>query len=220
MKVNSSIIRIVGLLGEIPEKSADKLFQKFRDAGYHRDLYPVDTNGAKDGRSLQFLKDYFYPNFRNLMFLKDNEDETFRYIKLDNRTVSLTYGRDERKRIFLPDFGNIEIKLRPLEKTLYLFYLNHPEGVGLSFLRGKREELYEIYTSLSSIGNLQEMKNRIDEMANITSNSAAEKISKIKKAFVKAIGEELAKNYYIQGGNGEVKKVILDRHFLKIKTYN
>jgi len=44
MKVNSSIIRIVGLLGEIPEKSADKLFQRFRDAGYHRDLYPVDTN--------------------------------------------------------------------------------------------------------------------------------------------------------------------------------
>ena len=82
MKVNSSIIRIVGLLGEIPEKSADKLFQKFRDAGYHRDLYPVDTNGAKDGRSLQFLKDYFYPNFRNLMFLRDNEDETFRYINL------------------------------------------------------------------------------------------------------------------------------------------
>jgi ribosomal protein S17E len=118
---------------------------------------------------------------------------------------------DERKRIFLPDFGNIEIKLRPLEKTLYFFYLKHPEGVGLSFLRGKREELYEIYTSLSSIGNLQEMKNRIDEMTDITSNSAAEKISKIKKAFVKAIGEELAKNYYIQGGNGEVKKVVLDR---------
>jgi hypothetical protein len=121
---------------------------------------------------------------------------------------------DERKKIFLPDFGNIEIKLRPLEKTLYLFYLNHPEGVGLSFLRGKREELYEIYTSLSSIGNLQEMKNRIDEMTNITSNSAAEKISKIKKAFVKAIGEELAKNYYIQGGNGEVKKVNFGRELL------
>jgi len=118
---------------------------------------------------------------------------------------------DERKRIFLPDFGNIEIKLRPLEKTLYLFYLNHPEGIGLSFLRGKREELYEIYTSLSSIGNLQEMKNRIDDMANITSNSAAEKISKIKAAFVRAIGDELAKHYYIQGGNGEMKKIALDR---------
>jgi hypothetical protein len=113
---------------------------------------------------------------------------------------------DNENRIYLPDFGNIEIKLRPLEKTLYFFYLNHPEGVGLSFLRGKKVEMYEIYTKLSGIGNLEEMKSRINDMVDVTKSSAFEKISKIKAAFVKAIGEELAKNYYIQGGNGEVKK--------------
>ena len=118
---------------------------------------------------------------------------------------------DNDNRIFLPDFGNIEIKLRPLEKTLYFFYLNHPDGVGLSFLRGKREEMYDIYTKLSGIGSLEEMKSRINDMVDVTKSSAFEKISKIKATFVKAIGEELAKNYYIQGGNGEVKKVLLDR---------
>ena len=118
---------------------------------------------------------------------------------------------DNENRIFLPDFGNIEIKLRPLEKTLYFFYLNHPDGVGLSFLRGKREEMYDIYTKLSGIGSLEEMKSRINDMVDVTKSSAFEKISKIKATFVKAIGEELAKNYYIQGGNGEVKKVLLDR---------
>ena len=121
---------------------------------------------------------------------------------------------DTRNRIFLPDFGNIEIKLRPLEKTLYFLYLKHPDGIGLSFLCDYKQELYDIYTSLSSIGDLQEMRNRIDEMVNITSNSAAEKISKIKAGFVKAIGIELAKNYYIKGGNGEVKKVLLERDLL------
>jgi hypothetical protein len=55
------------------------------------------------------------------------------------------------------------------------------------------------------------MRKRIDDITNITSNSAAEKISKIKAAFVKAIGEELAQNYYIQGGYEEAKKVVLDR---------
>lgn len=118
---------------------------------------------------------------------------------------------DTRNRIFLPDFGNIEIKLRPLEKTLFFLYLKHPDGIGLSFLCDYKQELYDIYTSLSSIGDFQEMRNRIDEMVNITSNSAAEKISKIKAGFVKAIGIELAKNYYIQGGNGEVKKIVLNR---------
>ena len=138
MKVNSSIIRIVGLLGEIPEKSADKLFQKFRDAGYHRDLYPVDANGAKDTRSLQFLRDYFYPNFRNLMFLKDNEDETFRYIKLDNRTVSLTYGRDERKRIY---------SIGILKSELYLF----KEQIGLFSIS---IEIQEANKNLNDISNI------------------------------------------------------------------
>jgi hypothetical protein len=118
---------------------------------------------------------------------------------------------DSKQRIFLPDFGNIEIKLRPLEKALYRLYLDHPEGIGLSFLCDYREELNNIYKKISSIGDLEEMKARIDDIVNVTKSSAVEKISKIKAAFVKAIGEELAKHYYIHGGNGEVKKVNLDR---------
>ena len=118
---------------------------------------------------------------------------------------------DDKHRIFLPEFGNIEIKLRPLEKALYRLYLDHPEGIGLSFLCDYREELNNIYKEISSLGDLQEMKARINDIVNVTKSSAVEKISKIKAAFVKSIGEELAKHYYIHGGNGEVKKVNLDR---------
>ncbi len=121
---------------------------------------------------------------------------------------------DDNNKIFLPDFGNIEIKLRPLEKAIYILYLKHPEGIGLSFLCDHKEELYDIYANLSSIGALQEMKARIDDIVDVTKNSAVEKISKIKAAFVKAIGEKLAKHYYIHGGNGESKKIDLNRNLV------
>ncbi len=124
---------------------------------------------------------------------------------------------DERGKIYLPDFGNIEIKLKPLEKTIYKFYLAHPEGVRFSDLKDYKEELSKYYLSYinDDDGDIDHVKRVIDEriekLVNITNNAAAEKVAKIKVAFVKAIGEELAKHYYIQGGNGEVKRVMLDR---------
>ena len=153
MNVNSSIIRIVGLLGEIPEKSSDKLFQKFRNAGYRRDLYPVDTNGTKDTRSLQFLRDYFYPDFRNLMFLTDIEEETFRYIKLDNRKISLTYGRGERKKTY---------PIGILKSELYLF----KEQIGLFSISIEIQEPHKNLDDLSNI--ISVVKNFDTELENGT----------------------------------------------------
>ena len=57
---------------------------------------------------------------------------------------------------------------------------------------------------------LSEMKQRIDDMTNALSNSSSEKISRIKKVFEEAIGEELAKHYYIKGDHGDVKRVALE----------
>jgi hypothetical protein len=51
------------------------------------------------------------------------------------------------------------------------------------------------------------MRERINDLVNVLSNSASEKLSRIKRAFEEAIGPDLAKHYYIQSGNGERKKV-------------
>jgi len=102
--------------------------------------------------------------------------------------------------------------LRPLEKALYFFFLKETEGVFLSSLSDHRRDLYAIYGQLSGSGELEEMKVRIDDMTNALSNSASEKISRIKRVFEEAIGKDLAKNYYIWGAVGEAKRIILPRN--------
>jgi hypothetical protein len=114
-------------------------------------------------------------------------------------------------KVFLPDYGNIEIKLTPLEKTLYLFFLNHPEGMMLHDLVDHRNELINIYSKISTSGLLTEIRNRIGGLVNTYSNSASEKISRIKSGFVRSVGNDLAKHYYIQGEQNAIKRIFLNR---------
>jgi hypothetical protein len=124
---------------------------------------------------------------------------------------------DEKRRILLTDYENMEIKLRPLEKALYLLFIRYPEGIFHSSLSEHREELYDIYTGISGSGDLREMHIRIDDMTNALSDSASQKMSRIKRVFEEAIGPDLAKHYYIKGESGQKKKIDLDRGLVMIK---
>ena len=123
---------------------------------------------------------------------------------------------DKNKNIHLPDFENIQIKLTPLEKTLYMLYLFHPEGIEITSLCDYKNEMYHIYTHISKSGDINEMKSRIDDLANVTTESASQKISKIKTKFEDVIGSELAKNYYIKGEKSEVRKIDINRKLVEV----
>jgi hypothetical protein len=115
----------------------------------------------------------------------------------------------KQNRLFLADYGNLEIKLTPLEKTLYLFFLRHPEGVMLKHLVDHRDELRTIYGQLSNTGILAEINTRIMTLADARTNSASEKLSKIKQKFIEAVGENIASQYYVQGEDGSPKSIPL-----------
>ncbi len=117
--------------------------------------------------------------------------------------------------IILPQYTNIEIKLTPLEKTLYFLFLRYPKGIYISNLCDHRDEMMHIYSALTSRGDLREMKERIAELSNATSPSASEKISNIKRKFKEKIGEKLAEPYIIHGRNAQAKKIDLDRNLVQ-----
>jgi len=118
---------------------------------------------------------------------------------------------DHRMHIRLPDHGNIEIKLRPLEKALYRLFLNHPEGIRRMDLPLHRAELLDIYSRLSNQDAVELMHQRVNDLVSILSNSADEKISRIKRVFTDAVGEALARHYCIAGERGEPYRIALDR---------
>jgi len=118
-------------------------------------------------------------------------------------------------RIYLSDYGNMEIKLPTLEKALYILFLRHPEGIYISSLSEHRQELYYIYARLSNRGLMEEMRKRIDDMTNVLRDQTSVKISRIKKAFIDALGNALAEHYIIQGENAERKSIKLDRSLVE-----
>jgi hypothetical protein len=118
----------------------------------------------------------------------------------------IRYGR-----IFLPDYNNMEIKMHPLSKAIYLLYLRHPEGIMFSYLPDYRKELLQLYELISGRDSREDIRRSIDDVTDPTRNSINEKCSRIKQAFLREFDDSIARNYYITGERGEAKKILLPR---------
>lgn len=124
---------------------------------------------------------------------------------------------DKQFRIFLPDFGNIEIEMTPLPKTLFLFMLKYPDGVLFKELYRHKQELIYIYGRIGNRSDPDQMLKSINDMTDARSNSVNEKSSRIKEAFLSKVDDRIAAEYYITGQRQEPKKIRLDRRLLQFE---
>jgi hypothetical protein len=118
-------------------------------------------------------------------------------------------------KIYLTDYDNEEIKMGPLPKTVFLFFLRHPEGVMFSHLQDYRDELRMIYGHVCTNDDLQKMEESIARLTDPFDNSICEKCANVKKAFLVKIADNIASNYYISGAQGEKKGISLDRSLVQ-----
>lgn len=114
-------------------------------------------------------------------------------------------------RIFLLDYDEKEIVLGPIDKTVFLFYLSHPEGVNFKDLIDYEDELMDIYSKLTNRIVAAVKRRSISSLVDPTNNSINEKCSRIKRAFLAELALPLAKEYYIDGQLGGDKRITLDR---------
>ena len=114
-------------------------------------------------------------------------------------------------RILLPDYNNMEIKMEPLVKAVYLLFLNHPEGIIFKHLPDYREELTRIYVKMKPNGMSDKVLQSIEDVTNPCLNSINEKCARVRGSFFSQFNGELAGNYCIWGMRGEAKKISLPR---------
>lgn len=132
-----------------------------------------------------------------------------RLIHPDDRLSKMKITKDGR--IILLDYNDMEIKMEPLVKAVYLLFLQHPEGIVFKCLPDYRQELTEIYSRLRPAGLTAKALRSIEDVTTPTLNSINEKCARIRGAFVGQFDNHMAKSYYIDGRRGEPKKITLSR---------
>lgn len=135
---------------------------------------------------------------------------TFRQLfKMKAQLSRIIITKDHR--LLLPEYKDIEIKMEPLVKAVYLLFLKHPEGIVFKELADYKTELQDIYKELRPLGLNKRTLQSIEDVTNPLLNSINEKCARIRAAFVKQFDEHLAKNYFVTGERGMPKKITLPR---------
>ena len=203
----------------------DAIVKKVHDkhsnaAVYCKEKRPETKEGAKNFADDQFSWELYDDD---VAIIIDEVRERFKKLKEKGLTEKILFHMLKEKpklsrlvitkdmRIMLPDYNNMEIKMEPINKAVYLLFLRHPEGIVFKCLPDFRKELIEIYQMIKPLGLNERAIQSIEDVTNPCLNSINEKCARIRGAFVSQFDEDLARKYYIGGWRGEAKKIELPR---------
>jgi len=112
-------------------------------------------------------------------------------------------------------FNGKEIPLSPLCKTVYILFLNHPEGVRIKELSDYRGELENIYSHLRPDRPHPRIVASVDRLIDGMGMYSNEKISRIKKILSERFSGTTLEKILITGERGEPLKVRIFRKSVK-----
>lgn len=124
------------------------------------------------------------------------------------------------KRIFLKDLGDLEMQLNPKEKTIYLFFLNHPEGVRIVDLIDHKTEISHFYETFTNSYDSSQIEQAINLLLDPTEGNINQVFSRIRAKFKLAVGSRLSNFYTVEGNPGDPFKINLNRELVSIEEIN
>ena len=141
------------------------------------------------------------------------------------RTNSRLEFRGIMHRMYLTDLGDLEVNLNPKERSLYLVFLNHPEGISRTNLIEYSKELKSFYNTFSKTWDsllYLERKIKIEEsialLINPLEDNFMQVLSRIRRKFKDTVGEEQYKTYSIESFDGTYK-ITLDRELVSFNEH-
>ncbi len=223
---DKAINRFYPLSSQSGESINDQLYRIGKQISNEGGSYQIEANYSR--RPLQGAEDHFNSQSGGENIDDLIEEVKERILKLRQRGVAeyileqLIYPDDRLSRmvitkdyrILLPDYNDMEIKMEPLVKAVYLLFLKHPEGILFKHLPDYRQELTEIYVKLKPNGLNDRALQSIEDVTNPLLNSINEKCARIRGAFLSQFDDHMAKHYYIDGLRGEAKKIALPRDLI------
>lgn len=138
-KVNHSLIKIIGLLGEYPTPKRKAFQTDLLKNGYKED------SGSADSEKI--LKDIFYPDFRSIMFIKNddkNDEELLSRRFCSKETKTLEFIKRDRSEKITAHY-NVDV----VKSEIFLF----GEQIGLFSLTLKIDDNNHSITFISNIIN-------------------------------------------------------------------
>lgn len=127
---------------------------------------------------------------------------------------------DSPRRLLLPDYNDMEIKMTPATMAFYLLYLKHPEGIRFKELINYRQELYRIYGYTTKSDDKETIARTVDAMVDQLNGNQNVHRSRIKaairNAFKDKFCEKYACMYYLDGTKGKPMKIEIAKEKDKI----
>lgn len=120
-----------------------------------------------------------------------------------------------RYRIFLPDRGGEELRLRPLVKTVFIFFLKHPEGILAKRIGDHRAELLAIYERITGRDDPVAVAATVDRLVDVLDNSLHENCSRLNARLSAVFPEETLDQYRIQGSRSGLRRIALERMYVR-----
>lgn len=105
--------------------------------------------------------------------------------------------------------GGIELPLQPLLKTIFIFFLRHPEGICLKDRANYADEISSIYAVISPETSETVREQRMVRLLSPLDNSFSEKLTNLNKRLEEILGKEQSPLYKVQGANGHPRRIPL-----------